>query len=532
MRASATALAAGLLFCGVVLPASEIAAQATPAPAPARVEVGLFASAKGKFVPAKLPAGKPFEVELVLYGGPTIGSLHEETITITAGSDELSEPENGQQVFPSAKVDGQVSLLLGAQTDQSLPVVDDQGLPGVPDIYERDLWYTTEVFVAVKGGSKSLGISPRMPLGWLLPIANDGSWIGAPGVGPSGPIGPQGPVGPMGPPGDEGKDADPGPPGPIGPPGPPGPTGPPGPVGPPGPPGAPGPTGPAGPPGAQGQQGIQGVPGPTGPPGATGAPGPQGVPGPPGATGSPGPAWNGGTVSNAITAPSFNTAGTIVAGALDVSTFVYCGGDVDVADDLVVNDNLSVSTAGNIYTGNPTSAYSANDIIADDDLVADDGIFAGGNLIVLGSVNANVKNFVESHPSDPSKVIVYSCAEGPEATTFFRGRARLSRGIAILLIPEHFGLVTAESDLTVQLTPMDLCNGLAAVYLSTSELQVRELMGGRSDAEFSYLIQGRRSQFPNWEPVRDRAEFFGDGAAEPVAQTDDESGSDPLPDSH
>jgi len=44
--------------------------------------------------------------------------------------------------------------------------------------------------------------------------------------------------------------------------------------------------------------------------------------------------------------------------------------------------------------------------------------------------------------------------EGPEAGTYFRGRARFSHGMARIEAPESFRLVTDEKSLTVQITPI------------------------------------------------------------------------------
>jgi hypothetical protein len=463
-----------------------------------------------------------------------------------------TDPTKGEFAEPGT-IGSTYDLIIGAAQDSEsgpLPV----------DLATGKYYYTTQVsVVSKKGKTTDYKESPAFPLGAIgfgaYTFDENGVLIGPGGdlikgdqgpVGATGPVGPEGPVGPTGPAGPTGAQGE------IGPQGPEGPTGPIGPIGPIGPKGDFGDQGPQGPAGPTGPVGPQGDAGEQGPDGPTGPPGPEGPVGPPGSPGLPGPPWDGGTVSNPIVTPSLSTSGSsgfVSAAAVYASTLVNCDGDLIVGDDLVVNDNISVSTAGNIFTGFPSVSFGANDVVSDDDIAADDVILAlggpiqannnsigafvngsaslpqspgvgdvfaaddliaGGDLLVGGAVNSSVKNFVERDPNDPEKVIVYSCAEGPEATTCIRGVGRLVGGVAIITLPEHFRLVTGDSALTVQLTPMGLCNGLAAVFLSTSELHVRELLDGRSNVEFSYLIQGRRSRFPDWQVIRQASDFAHD----------------------
>lgn len=505
-------------------------------PAPFRAAANLleeFTADKFK----EFSTAKPIVVRVRLYRPSDLGATpyFQEDLDSLLGFDAASGA--------SVKVpkSGERELLVGANPANPLPAVDLDG-SGVWDLFEAPLFITTEV---VKDG-KAKGETPARPLPPLVPLRADGTWAGPPGIGPPGPQGDTGDAGPAGPAGATGATGMTGPPGPQGPAGPIGPVGPTGLTGPPGAQGIPGPPGAQGLTGPPGPVGPQGVPGPPGAQGQQGPPGPKGDKGDkgdPGQQGLPGPSFNGGSVGNGVTAPSFTTTGNgavangVVAGGVYATVYLESGGDLNVEDDAYVDDNLSTGTAGAIYTGVPTLGYgSPGDIVADDDLGADDLIQAGGHieavngriiafqngsaslpvssgigdvvaaddLIAGDALYAVVKNFVEPHPTDPNRVIVYSVAEGPEATTFLRGRARLVAGRARIDLPEHFSWVTGADHLTVQLTPMGLCAGLAAVGLSTHHLEVQELLGGASDAEFSYLIQGRRLRFPDWPVERDR----------------------------
>src|SRR5205823_9568316 len=118
-----------------------------------------------------------------------------------------------------------------------------------------------------------------------------------------------------------------------------------------------------------------------------------------------------------------------------------------------------------------------------------------GNLSVTGN-----KAFVQTHPTDPSREIVYIALEGGEAGTYVRGSGQLQSGKAVLALPEHFGLVTEPSGLTVQLTPRGEWLQLYVVELDTAQLVVREAQG--KSGVFDYLIQGVRRDSEPHEVIR------------------------------
>jgi hypothetical protein len=124
-----------------------------------------------------------------------------------------------------------------------------------------------------------------------------------------------------------------------------------------------------------------------------------------------------------------------------------------------------------------------------------------GNVHVSGdfSVTGN-KAFVQAHPTDPTREIVYVALEGGEAGTYVRGSGQLQSGKAVLTLPEHFGLVTENSGLTVQLTPRGEWLQLYVVELDTSQLVVREAQG--KSGAFDYLIQGVRRGSEQHEVIR------------------------------
>jgi len=470
---------------------AEVMAQSRPAPL--RLHVDLLRGGGDKpYKPftSKSKGNYTVRVRLFPSGDAAVAPIHEELLEVTLAGSTPSAPENGQVGSPIARK-GEMDLLIGAQSGAPMPTTDTDG-DGVWDIFQTDLWYTTEILTqsntstTIEGGA-----SPRQPLGRLAPIDESGAWRGTPMPGMPGPQGLQGPAGIDG---------------------------------------------------AMGADGVAGPAGPAGPTGADGAPG------------SGGANFNGGTVNNAIIAPGFTTTSSsdaITGGTLHATESMLSDGsivandDVTAGRDVVAYGSIHALAAGSIYTGTPISPINPDSItaagpmradlsitsrtgyigalingnavipggLATGDIFAGNTLHAANDVIVGGTVTGLVKNFIEPDPRDPGKVIVYSCAEGPEATTFLRGRGQLVAGHAIIILPDHFALVTGEADLTVQLTPMALCNGLAAVSLSTRELHVTELLAGHTDAEFSYLIQGRRLRFPDWQVIRTRADMSNDGPA-------------------
>jgi hypothetical protein len=128
------------------------------------------------------------------------------------------------------------------------------------------------------------------------------------------------------------------------------------------------------------------------------------------------------------------------------------------------------------------------------------GLFDGdvkvnGNFSVSGT-----KNFVQAHPTDPGREIAYVALEGGEAGTYVRGSGQLQSGKAVIALPEHFGLVTQTSGLTIQLTPRGEWLQLYMVELDTAQLVVREAQG--KSGAFDYLIHGVRKGYEQYEVIR------------------------------
>jgi hypothetical protein len=119
-------------------------------------------------------------------------------------------------------------------------------------------------------------------------------------------------------------------------------------------------------------------------------------------------------------------------------------------------------------------------------------VYAQGDIGASGT-----KNFRDPHPTDASRVISYTSLEGPEAGTYFRGRGRFENGIARIVVPEDFRMVTAPDGLTVQVTPI---GGMASVGVLRMDLNEIVVQSSRN-LDFSYLVQGVRASFPDEQPI-------------------------------
>jgi hypothetical protein len=114
-------------------------------------------------------------------------------------------------------------------------------------------------------------------------------------------------------------------------------------------------------------------------------------------------------------------------------------------------------------------------------------------------------SFVQNHPEDSDRVIVYTAPEGDETATYTRGTARLVNGEARVTLSETFEWVTnPDIGLTAHLTPREHAVPLAVVSLSTEELVVRGPVNCPEDLIFDYLVYGLRIGFEETSVVREK----------------------------
>ena len=127
------------------------------------------------------------------------------------------------------------------------------------------------------------------------------------------------------------------------------------------------------------------------------------------------------------------------------------------------------------------------------------GISFTNNLAGTGT-----KSFVEPHPTDAAKAIRYISLEGNEAGTYFRGRGKFERGVARIVVPEDFRLVTDPEGLTVQITPIGEMASYAVVRAGLDEIVVKS----SRNVEFYYAVNGVRHAYREWNPIVTSQDFF------------------------
>lgn len=121
----------------------------------------------------------------------------------------------------------------------------------------------------------------------------------------------------------------------------------------------------------------------------------------------------------------------------------------------------------------------------------------------VGTIEANVKNFVQPDPDNVNRDIVYASIEGPEAAAYVRGTARLKNGQAHVALPKHFTNVSLPDGMTVQVTPQSFeSEGLAVVSRSLTGFDVRELRRGTGTYDFDWEVKAVRRGFGDYKVYR------------------------------
>jgi hypothetical protein len=199
---------------------------------------------------------------------------------------------------------------------------------------------------------------------------------------------------------------------------------------------------------------------------------------------------------------SFNSAGVRGVGAsgpaLPSSFFNAPAGVLGEAKfgQAVIGASWHEAVNGQLYNSTGAVAFGSLGTTlgtASDATVGPWGVFAFGNLGASGS-----KHFVEPHPADPKKVILYSTVEGRTVDTTFRGTARLVDHTAVIEVPEDFRIVTDEEGLTVQVTPV---GAYSQIYVESQDMH-RIVVRGSKDVPFHYQVTGLRRAFKDLQPVQ------------------------------
>lgn len=133
-------------------------------------------------------------------------------------------------------------------------------------------------------------------------------------------------------------------------------------------------------------------------------------------------------------------------------------------------------------------------------------LLSQGNFVASGS-----KSFAQPHPTDPAREIDFTCLEGNESGTYFRGTSVLHGGRTLIRVPEAFRLVTEPDGLSVQLTAV---GERAALWVETQDLE-RLVVRGDTDVTFHYLVNGVRRGYADFAAIRPNRVWVPEYAHEP-----------------
>ncbi|HUD71837.1 MAG TPA: hypothetical protein VMQ62_07720, partial [Dongiaceae bacterium] len=125
-----------------------------------------------------------------------------------------------------------------------------------------------------------------------------------------------------------------------------------------------------------------------------------------------------------------------------------------------------------------------------------------GSYKIYGS---GAMSFVQNHPTDKDRVIVYTAPEGDETATYTRGTAKLVNGEARVPLGETFAWVTnPDLGLTAYVTPHDRPVPLAVDTLTTDTLTVHGPAG--ENLVFDYIVYGLRIGFEETTVVQEKVQ--------------------------
>jgi hypothetical protein len=196
---------------------------------------------------------------------------------------------------------------------------------------------------------------------------------------------------------------------------------------------------------------------------------------------------------------------------------------------------IGTGNAGSFGINNPSSSNAALYGFTNGSGNAVEGFTSGsgyagyfsGPVHITGTLTKGSGTFVQPHPTEPGKELVYAFFEGPEHAIFLRGTTKLVGGKAVIETPEYFRVVAGDEGITVQFTPRYVDTfGLAAVEVTKERILVQELKGGRNTYEFDYFVTAKRAGFEKHEPIQPNKHFKADNMTreefeERYAKTDD-----------
>jgi hypothetical protein len=161
----------------------------------------------------------------------------------------------------------------------------------------------------------------------------------------------------------------------------------------------------------------------------------------------------------------------------------------------VVGTSNTESGVVGFSTGTTSSARGVVGTVAGTPAFA---VYGFGDIGCTGT-----KSFVNPHPTDSTKQVVFACLEGNESATFFRGSGSLTGGLLLVPVPEDFALATEPDSLLVTATPV---GAPATVYVSEKSLD-GIVIRGNADVKVDYMVTGTRLGHKGLETIRENSSF-------------------------
>lgn len=186
------------------------------------------------------------------------------------------------------------------------------------------------------------------------------------------------------------------------------------------------------------------------------------------------------------------------AGVANVGTFGY-GIDAHGSYDFggaggYFQDDTYGASARVGYGG--TGIYAAGPDIGGTFIDTNSGAYGNVGYSTYKIQGSGLVSFVQNHPNDAGKVVVYGAPEGPEAATYTRGTAKIANGEARIALDPTFALVTnPDIGLTAHVTPRGRSAVVYAESVTSSELIVKSDDPKSDGAVIDYLVYGLRIGF-------------------------------------
>ena len=132
------------------------------------------------------------------------------------------------------------------------------------------------------------------------------------------------------------------------------------------------------------------------------------------------------------------------------------------------------------------------------------GVYSSGDAHIAGALTATgTKMFVQPHPLDPSKEIQYVTLEGRHSEVYFRGTARIARGITRIAIPDDFVYVASAGTYSTLVTPV----GAMATVAVLSEGEDGIVVQASRNVRIHYVVYAEREAVAHPDPVVENVHF-------------------------